>query len=168
VDKIVVGKVGAPYGVRGWVKIHSFTDPIGNLFTYPLLLEARGTNQDWQTVEIEQFKAHGDGYVAKLVSIDDRDQAALLTNAQLAVGRDVLPEIEEDEFYWADLFGVEVINQDNINLGKIVDVFATGANDVIVVQSKEREHLIPYVPEMFVVEVDLDQKIMRVNWDAEF
>lgn len=161
-----MGKIGAPYGVRGWVKIHSFTDPLDNLFTYPLLLESRKDN--WRSVQIEQFKAHGDGYVAKLAAVEDRDQAALITNAQLAVQRDVLPDLEEDQHYWADLMGLTVVNQDNITLGTIVDVFATGANDVIVVQDEKREHLIPYVPDMYVVAIDIDQKTMRVNWDAEF
>lgn len=164
-NTVVVGKIGAPYGVRGWVKVHSYTDPIDNLFGYSLLLESPKGN--WQPIKVEQFKAHGDGFVAKLAMIDDRDQAALITNAQIAVMRDALPELEEDEHYWADLHGLAVYNQEDVHLGLVVDVFATGANDVIVVQGT-KEYLIPYALGSFVLEVDLEQKIMRVDWDAEF
>lgn len=163
---VVVGKIGAPYGVRGWVKIHSFTEPLSNLFAYPLLLETH--KEGWQPIEIEQYKEHGDGYIAKFVDVEDRDQAALITNAQLAVYRESLPELEPEQYYFADLFGLKVYNQDHIELGLVVDFFATGANDVMLVQGAKKEYLIPFVLDMYILEIDLTAKIMRVDWDAEF
>lgn len=162
---VVVGKIGAPYGVRGWVKIHSFTEPSDNLFGYPLLLQEHSIS--WRALEIEEFKVHGDGFVAKLVGVEDRDQAALITNTEIAVLRENLPELDNEEFYWADLIGLTVFNQDNIELGKIEDYFETGANDVIVVQGENRSHLIPFVPDMYVLDIDLSAKQMRVQWDPE-
>ncbi len=169
-NTVVVGKIGAPYGVRGWVKIHSFTEPLDNLFTYPLLLEA--PRQNWRAAVIEEYKMHGDGFVAKLSGVDDRDQAALITNLQLAIKREDLPELETDQYYFNDLLGLQVYNQANIELGQVVDFFATGANDVMVVRrtvgDKTKEYLIPFVLDMYITSIDLPNKKMQVDWDAEF
>lgn len=163
---VVVGKVGAPYGVRGWVKVHSFTEPGENLFSYPLLLEV-SQQHGWQALKIEEYKPHKEGFVAKFANVQDRDQAALVTNTKLGVAREDFPELESGEFYWADLLGLMVYNQDNVKLGEIVDFFATGANDVMVVQDGKKEHLIPYALDLFVLQIDLEQKKMLVDWDPE-
>lgn len=163
---VVVGKIGAPYGVKGWVKIHSFTEPKTNLFDYPLLIESR--KEGWRQVEVENFRQHGEGFVAKLVDVGDRDQAALITNAQLAVERENLPELDDDDYYFADLLGLTVFNQENIELGRVVDFMATGANDVMIVKGKKKEYLIPFVLDMYILEINTDNKTMRVDWDAEF
>lgn len=164
---VVVGKIGAPYGVRGWVKVHSFTEPGENLFTYPLIFEANSHSKS-SAIVVEQFKTHGGCFVAKLEGIDDRDAAALITNAQLAVQRKDFPELEDDEFYFEDLIGLTVFNEDNLKLGEVKEFFATGANDILVVQGEKTEHLIPFVPEMFVIDIDLSNKQMKVRWDPEF
>ncbi len=167
-EPIIVGSIGAPHGVRGWVRINSFTEPSDNLFKYKLWLQS---GQDtWQHIEIEQVKPNGVTFIAKLKDVADRDQAALITNAKLAVERDQLPELDEDQNYWADVLGLKVVNEVGIQLGIIVDIFETGANDVLVVKDEinNKEHLIPYVPEMFVLEVDLPAGTMLVRWDAEF
>jgi 16S rRNA processing protein RimM len=161
-----VGNIGAPNGVRGWVRINSFTEPADNLFTYPLLM-AHG--QEWRPIEIEEVQARGGGFIAKIVGVDDRDQAALITNLKLAVQRADLPELQ-DENYWSDVMGLKVYNADQVLLGVVTDIFETGANAVLVVKNEEtgKEHLIPYVPEMYVQAVDIDAGTMRVNWDPEF
>jgi 16S rRNA processing protein RimM len=168
VDPVIVGNIGAPYGVRGWVKINSFTEPSDNLFTYPLLIDTGRGN--WQPVDIEQVKAHVGGFVAKLANVDDRDQAVLITNARLAVQRADMPDLDDKQHYWTDIMGLTVYNQDNVLLGNVVDFFATGANDVMVVRGdgdKAQEHLIPYVPEMYVLDVDLSAGQLKVRWDLE-
>lgn len=165
-EPVIVGSIGAPHGVRGWVRINSFTEPSDNIFTYPLLLEAGDT---WKPVEVEQVQLRNGGFTAKLVGIEDRDQAALITNVKLAVLRESMPELV-DENYWSDVMGLTVYNEDQICLGKIVDIFETGANDVVVVKDETtgKEHLIPYVPEMYVLSVDLAAGTMQVRWDPEF
>lgn len=162
---VVVGKIGAPYGVRGWVKVHSFTEPSDNLFGYPLLMKEHSI---WRALDIEEFKVHGDCFVAKLAGVTDRDQAALVTNAEIVVLRENLPELDPEDFYWTDLIGLTVYNQDNIELGQIEDYFETGANDVIVIKGENGSHLIPFVPDMYVLDINLSTKQMRVQWDPEF
>lgn len=158
---VVVGSIGAPYGVQGWVKINSFTEPKENLFGYSWLLENK---DEWQPVNVELFREHGNGYVAKLAGIEDRDQAALITNKKIAVDRLELPELK-DQHYWADLIGLKVLNHNDVVLGKVIEIFATGANDVLVVKGEKEEYLIPLVLDDYVLQVDLANKQMQVHWD---
>ena len=106
--------------------------------------------------------------VVKLQGIDDRDAAMACKSKQIAVPRASLPKLKGEEYYWSDLIGLSVKNQQNVDFGKIADVFATGANDVIVAKSENgQERLIPYIAQV-IVEVDLNAKTMRVDWDADF
>ena len=164
IHPVEIGRIGAPYGVRGWVRVHSDTQPADNILDYGhwLLETAKG----WQQQVLEKVKPHGNSFVAKFQGVDDRDQAALITNSKIAVHRDALPELEQGEHYWTDLLGLEVITDEGIRLGVITDFFETGANDVLVVKG-EKEHLVPYVPDEYVLAVDREQKTMTVRWDLE-
>ena len=162
--KLVVGNVGGPFGVRGWVKVISHTDPRENLFNYtPWLLKI---GREWQTVELEDGRPQGKGLVAKLADIDDCDQATTLANVQIAIYEDQLPELAEDEFYWRDLIGLEVVNQDGVSFGKVKKLIETGANDVLEVHG-ERERLLPYIDQV-IQKVDLVARRIDVDWDADF
>jgi 16S rRNA processing protein RimM len=169
-----VGRLTAVYGIKGWLKVHSYTEPAENLFEYhPWLLKTRhGVRQ----VEIDEVRPHGDAFVVHIVGIDDRDEAAAYTSVDIAVERDLLPELDEGEYYWSQLEGLVVITQYHgveKRLGKVSKLFETGANDVLVVTPDDqsidkRERLIPYVPEQFVLSVNLDLGEIRVDWDPEF
>lgn len=169
-----VGRLTAVYGIKGWLKVHSYTEPAENLFDYhPWLLKtAHGIKQ----VEIDEVRPHGNAFVVHLVGVDDRDEAAAFTAVDIAVNRDQLPELDEGEYYWSQLEGLRVITEYQgieKDLGKVVKLFETGANDVLVVQGDEgsvdqRERLIPYVPDQFVLSIDLDKREIKVDWDPEF
>jgi len=163
---IVVGRVGAPFGVRGAVHIHSFTEPAQNLIHFSeWFLKLKGK---WCAYEILEARPHGKGFVAHLKGCIDRDAAALLTNIEIGVVRGSLPELPEDEYYWTDLIGLKVYTETGEFLGVIDSLFETGSNDVIVVRGDSREHLIPYIPGDYVVSVDIDTQRMEVRWDPEF
>ncbi|MFC3093293.1 ribosome maturation factor RimM [Alteromonas sediminis] len=167
-DKVVIGKIGAPYGVKGWVKIHSFTEQPDTVFSY----------QPWQigenTVTVEQWQVQGKGMVAKLVGIEDRDSADILKNAEISIDAALLPELGEEEFYWRDLKGMQVINLDGYNMGTVQDVFNTGANDVLQVKANakdafgQRERLLPFVYDEVIHKVDTEEKVITVDWDPGF
>lgn len=164
-DFLVVGKIGAPNGVKGWVKIHSFTRPAMNLLDYqPWLIQQQ---QQWQTISIEQVKLHGQQILAKFASYDDRDAVMALTNLDIAVTREHLPALANDEYYWRDLEGLTVINQQNQTLGTVDYLIDNGANDVLVIQG-EQQHLIPYIKDLFIIAVDLEQGVITVDWDPDF
>ena len=122
--------------------------------------------ESWQEYQLERGKPHGKGIIAKLAGIDDRDVAATLINIDIAIPRDQLPELGENEFYWTDLEGIMVITIEGVELGKLDYLFETGANDVMVVKG-ERQRLLPYIDQV-VKRVDLDAGIMEVDWDPEF
>jgi 16S rRNA processing protein RimM len=174
---VVMGRIVAPYGVFGWLKVVPDTEAFDGLFDYDTWWLGKGN--DWRELLVETAKIHNDVLVVKLKGIDDRDAAMACKGKQIAVPRSQLPEPEDDAYYWSDLIGLRVKNKQAVDFGCIVDVFETGANDVIVVQaeaatpegeqakSKPQERLLPFVADV-VLEVDLPNKTMLVDWDADF
>lgn len=179
-----MGRVVAPYGVFGWLKIVPDTEAFDGLFDYDTWWLGKG--DDWRELAVESAKTHNDVLVVKLKGIDDRDAALACKGKQIAVPRDQLPDAEENEYYWSDLIGVRVKNKQEVDFGLIVDVFETGANDVIAVRAdavkqevsaekpakeakkeKPQERLLPFTADV-VLEVDLATKTMLVDWDADF
>jgi len=163
---VIVGHVAGVFGVKGWLKIYSETDPVQNILKYkPWLLQKDGR---WQEFQILQGKKQGKGVVAHLEGYDDRDIAAELKGCTIAIKREQLPKTRNaDEFYWIDLENLRVENLEGFYLGDISHLFETGSNDVIVVQG-ERERYIPFIREQVVIDIDLDKGLMVVDWDPEF
>lgn len=163
--RVVVGKVAGVYGVKGWVKIRSFTEPEENIFNYaPWRLESMTPALELRVLD---GRFHGSGLVAQLEGITDRDQAAKLVGQYIFVPRACLPELGEGEYYQTDLLGMRVVNLDGVEFGHVDQIMETGANDVLVVIGK-RERLIPFVLGQAVREVDLAEKRILVDWDADF
>ncbi len=160
-----MGRVAGLYGIKGWVKVFSETEPRDNILEYsPWYLKVSGK---WQEMEPAEGRIHGNGVVARLEGYSDRDQAARLVGAEIAIHRDQLPEIGEGEYYWSDLIGLKVVNTAGVELGQVDHLLETGANDVLIVKG-ERERLIPYTPGQAVVKVDLEAGVLTVEWDADF
>jgi 16S rRNA processing protein RimM len=160
---VVLGRIAGVYGVRGWVHVHSETDPIENILRYRPWHVGKGG----QVREPLEGKRHGKGLVALLDGCGDRDQAAALVGAEIAVPRDRLPPPSADEFYWFDLEGLTVTTTEGAELGRVDHLFATGANDVICVRG-ERERLIPFVWGDVVKDVDFVLRRLLVDWDPDF
>lgn len=159
---VIVGSIGGPYGVKGWVRVNSFTEPPGNLADYgPWLLQNEAR---WREAHPQSVRAHGSGLVALFPGVDDRNGAAALTGTQLGVRRAMLPDPEEEEYYWRDLEGLEVVDQRGRRLGWISYLMDTGAHPVVVVEGEHGECLIPFV-ERHVVGVDLANGRLNVDWE---
>ena len=169
-DLIVVGKIFSVHGVRGEVKVFSFTDPIENLLDYRnWTLRREGVVKQ---VELVSGRSTQKDLVAKLKGLDDRDEARLLSGYEICISRSLLPDLTEDEYYWYQLVGLKVINQDEQLFGTVDHLLETGANDVMVVKPcvgslDDRERLLPYTGQC-VLKVDLAAGEMRVEWDADF
>ncbi len=167
-EMILVGRVSGLFGVRGWVRLHSDTEPRENILSYsPLYLEREG---QWQVVKIMDGRKQGKAVVARLGECADRDAAALLLGARIAIKREQLRETEAGEYYWRDLLGLKVLTLENVELGVITQMMETGANDVLVVRAEEdgQERLIPFIQGDVISEIDLEQGRMTVDWDPEF
>ena len=159
-----MGRISAPFGVKGWVKVQPNTAAPRNLLSYKTWWV--GPDGGWQETAVAEARVQGRTVVAKLEGCDDRDAASALRGRTVAVPRAALPGTRGDEHYWADLIGLEVVNESAQALGQITGIVETGASDVLVV-SGERERLIPFIAEV-VREVDLAAGVMRVRWDADY
>lgn len=162
---VVLGRISGLFGVQGWVRIFSETQPRENIVTYRPWYVGRPGHMRPMTVA--EGRRHGKGVVARLEGITDRDAASALVGAQIAIRRDQLPTLAEDEYYWSDLEGLRVTTVDGVELGVVDHLMETGANDVLVVKG-DRERLIPFLRGDVVVDVDLQGGVLRVDWDPEF
>ncbi|MBI5448485.1 MAG: ribosome maturation factor RimM [Gammaproteobacteria bacterium] len=163
---IVVGRVGAVHGIRGAVIVHSYTSPPEQIFNYPSWQTQLG--QRWQPLKICSQQAHGTAFIVRFDGYTDRDQAKLLTHAEIWVERSCLPSLPPDEFYWHDLIGLNVITLEGVQLGTVTSLLETGSNDVLIVEQDKKQHLIPYLRDTFIKEIDLNKKHILVDWDPEF
>jgi len=161
---IVIGKIGATYGIFGWLKIQTFTEFGPNILDYTPWYLSDGEKKNWQEVVIEEGKPHGGGMVVKFPNVSNPEEARLMTGKTISILRSQLPELPNDEYYWSDLEGLTVINQHGETLGKIIYLIETGGNDVIVVKG-EKDHAIPYLPGSVVKSIDLAKKEMVVDWE---
>lgn len=169
--RITIGRVSGVHGVKGWVKLFSYTQPRENILSYQHveLKVGSGKSAKWQPMVIDKGQPQGKGIIAHFAGIDDRDEALSLRNADIAVYRDQFEPTQENEYYWSDLIGLQVINQEGVNLGQVKRLMETGANDVLVVQDDEGvERLIPWVLEQVVLSVDLSDGTLSVDWGADF
>lgn len=163
--RILLGRVLGAFGVRGELKLHSFTDPVSMAMKYqPWILAHKGSERELTAVRGRETNK---GMVITIPGIDDRDAAEALAGAEIWVPRSHLPKPKPGEYYWVDLEGMQVVNREGVDFGKVAHLFETGANDVMVV-SGDRERLIPYIPEQFIVDVDFDTRRITVDWDADF
>jgi len=161
---VVLGRITAPYGVNGWVKIHPYTQTIEGLTRYATWW--LGKEGDWRETAVIEARPQGKAAVAKLQGCEDRTSAQSLKNSEIAVQRSQLPSVRKGQYYWVDLIGLEVVNLKGEALGVVDELFATGGNDVLRVQG-ERERLIPLIPQV-VREVNLDAALIRVDWELDY
>lgn len=163
-----MGRINAPFGVKGWVKIKPFTETLDALLDYPEWQIGKG--DQWRKVDVEDATLHGDFVVAKFSGCNDRDAAFALRGQEISVDREELPDTEEGEFYWEDLIGLAVVNRDGVELGKVASLMETGAHDVLVVKGEKeisKEILIPFV-DVYVLNVDLAQGRIEVDWGLDY
>jgi 16S rRNA processing protein RimM len=173
--EVTLGKITGVFGVKGWVKVYSYTEPMEGILKYqPWYLELNGQKVE---VEVENGQRHGKGLIAKLAKYDDRDQSAKFSGALIKVSSEELPDLEEGDYYWHQLEGLKVLSVategDPVLLGKIAYLTETGANDVMVVNAcagsiDKQQRLVPYVPDLYVLNVDLEAQTITVDWDPEF
>ena len=159
---VILGRISGLFGVKGWVRVFSYTEPRQSILEYAEWMLRR--NGDWTAVQVAEARLHGKSVIVRLDGIVDRDAAAAYIGADLGVQRDKLPQQEQGRYYWADLEGLAVVHRDGRRLGTVAHLLATGANDVLVVQG-EREILIPFVLDTVILDVDLAAGVINVDWE---
>jgi 16S rRNA processing protein RimM len=165
--RVLIGRIVGLYGLQGWLKIESWAEPRMRIFDYQPWLLGAAPGAETQIAGVKG-RTQGKGMVAQLPGVDDREQAAALIGTDIYVAREQLPAPAEGEYYWVDLEGLEVVTTEDVPLGRISHLFATGANDVVVIRDGARERLVPFVQGSYVRSVDLSAGRMVVDWDPEF
>jgi 16S rRNA processing protein RimM len=163
---LLLGRVHGAFGIRGELKLESFTDPETAIFRYQpwLLRDAQGRERELTGV---RGREGGKGLVATFPGIDDRDSAEALRGAELYAPRSALPPPRPGEYYWVDLEGLRVVNVEGADFGTVSHLFSTGANDVLVARG-DRERMIPFLEPDYIRSVDFDAGVVTVDWDADF
>ena len=163
---ITVGRLHGAFGVRGEVKLESFTDPAQAIARYLpwMLRDARGSERLCEGIDV---RMGAKGLIATIPGIDDRDAADASRGTDVLVPRSALPPPAPGEYYWVDLEGLRVVNVEGVAFGTVSHLFSTGANDVLVVQG-ERDRMIPFLTPDYVKSVDFEAGLVTVDWDPDF
>ena len=163
--RIRIGRIGGSYGVKGWMKVQSFTVPVDNILDYhPWLINLKGK---WQTISIAEGRVHGKGIVVKISGCDQPEDVSRYTNNEIWVAREQLPDLAQDQYYWTDLEGLSVETLQGIVLGNVDHLIDTGSNDVLVIKG-ETQHMVPFLREQVIKQVDLASGKIVVDWDPDF
>jgi len=161
---VVMGRVSAPHGVKGWIKVQPFTQEIDGLLDYPEWW--LGGDGEWRQHRIAESAVHGAVVLARIEGYIDREAAMALKGTDVAIPRRLLPQNREGEYYWSDLLGMEVLNRHGERLGRVAKVLETGANDVLVLEG-EKELLVPFVDNV-ILNVDLAGGRLSVDWELDY
>jgi 16S rRNA processing protein RimM len=160
-ERLTVGHFGKSYGIKGWLRVNSLTDPPENILKYlPWQIQHLG---EWRRVEISDFQKRGQQIIVKISGCDTPEQAKSYMNFSIAIYRDQLPVLPPGEYYWIELIGMTVINEKGVKLGQVESLMETGSNDVLVIQGENRS-LLPYTNEV-IKEIKINEGIIIVDWD---
>ena len=174
-DYVLLGKISGVHGVKGWIKVFSYTSPRVKITEYSQwFIKNRGNS--WKVNTLVEGRQQGKNIIALLEGINSREQAEALIGAEIAIHSDQLNALSKNEYFWRDLIGLTVETINGVKLGTIDWLFDTGSNDVIIVKDtldeetgiEVKEHLIPFVFDDVIKSIDLDKSLMIVDWDPEF
>lgn len=167
---IVMGRVVAPFGVKGWIRINPFGDDPLSWAEMPewwISADSEAPQGQWKSVKVLSCQDHGGSLIAQVAEVPDRTAAEGLKGWFVGAPRESLPAPKEDEYYWADLIGLTVENLSGESFGKVVGLLSTGAHDVLQVVDGDTERLIPFVA-AYAVEVDIAAGLIRVDWQKDW
>lgn len=165
-ELINIGKISGVFGVKGWVKVYSLTDPRENILDYSPWIIKKGN--EVKEIKLVNGKRQGKSIVVCIDGVSDRDAAETYNNWEIFVSKEQFPETEEGEYYWADLIDLQVETEQGMSLGKVDHLIETGANDVLIVKSEGEERLIPFIQGQVIKRIDLESHVMIVDWDPDF
>ncbi len=169
---VILGTIGSTYGIRGWIRVHSYTSNPKNIFNYqPWLVKQIS---QWQLIQLESWQQHRQSLIIKIKDLNERHTVSLFNNCKIIVDSDQLPLLKKHDYYWKDIIGCQVFTTNGYNLGKVIEMIETGSNDVMVVKANIqdtfniKERLVPFLYERIIKNVDLVHLVIEVDWNPVF
>lgn len=168
---VVLGELGRVHGLKGWLKLISFTSPVENILDYSCFQVEVGGR--FQEIELDEHRRLNKALLVHFKGYDDPETSRQLSGTELTIANKELPQLQRGEFYWHQLLDLRVVNQHEQVLGRVSRLLETGANDVLVVKADresidDRERLIPYLMDSVIIEIDLENRTIRVDWEADY
>ncbi len=165
-EMLELGKISGHFGVQGWLKVYSYTEPMEQITQYKTWYLKKADN--WKAYQIEQGRRQGKTVVVKIAGFDNNESAATLIGQTVAIQHQQLKKLSNKSYYWVDLIGLAVYNLEQVYFGTVIQLFETGSNDVLEVEDKGKTRLVPYIPDQVIKQVDLQAQRIDVDWDADF
>ncbi len=170
-DLVVLGRLGKSHGVKGWIRLTSYTNPPENILGYPGLMVMRGDERI--SLQLDDGRQQDKGMLVHITGFDTPEHVSELSGSEVFISSSELPQLENGDFYWHQLQGMQVVNLEGQLFGAVDRLLETGANDVLVIKPlaesiDDRERLVPYVRDKVIREVNLAEKLIRVDWDADY
>ncbi len=167
-DWVVIGRFGRPKGLAGFIVVNPFTEPYNNIFNYKNWYVNKLVNcLQPQAMTILDKKFYNNTVLVQIDGYIEREDVAALTNCDIVIQRQQLPILNNNDYYWHELIGMKVVNLTDLLFGEVTSIMPTGSNDVLIVDGEKR-HLIPYLPEQFIVAINAESKTIVVDWDYNF
>ena len=173
INPVILGRVAGHFGVKGWLKVVSYTRPIDQLFQYSeWYLGDLDDSESWIKARVSEFGQNTKGFTVKFSGFESREETEALIGRDIGIDKSQLEQLPEGDYYWLDLIGLQVINLEGLVLGKVDHLLETGANDVLVVhqesaQCEPVERLLPWTPAV-VTRVDLEDRVITVDWKEDY
>ncbi|WWO96753.1 MAG: ribosome maturation factor RimM [Candidatus Dasytiphilus stammeri] len=167
---VVLGKISSPYGIRGWLKINSYTDKKENIISYqPWIIHL---NNEYHEIKLEDWKTGKSSFIIKIKGYNTREESSKFSNTNIIGDSSVFPLLEDGEYYWTELIGCHVITKEGCNLGTVLELLSTGSNDVLVVHSSliknKQQLLIPFIKQEVIKTIDIFSRYIEITWEKKF
>ncbi len=166
-DMVIMGRFGRPIGIQGQIKLFVFSKSQGNIEDYQPWHIKNSLGQ-WEIVKCKNIQQRNKFLAVNIANINSRETAQAFTHKEVAIERSVLPTLPEGEYYWRDLIGMNVINKEKYKLGTVTELLETGANDVLIIKSGDKQYLVPFLIDKFVINISREEKLITVDWDKNF
>ncbi|MEI4259875.1 MAG: ribosome maturation factor RimM [Candidatus Dasytiphilus stammeri] len=169
-NPVVLGKISSPYGIRGWLKINSYTDKKENILFYqPWIIHL---NNEYHEIELEDWKTGQSSFIIKIKGSNTRDESTKFSNTTIIGDSSLFPHLDDGEYYWTELIGCHVITKEGCNVGTVLELLSTGANDVLVVHSSliknKKKLLIPFINQEVIKKIDIFSRYIEITWEKNF
>ncbi|WWO96050.1 MAG: ribosome maturation factor RimM [Candidatus Dasytiphilus stammeri] len=167
---VILGKISSPYGIRGWLKINSYTDKKENIISYqPWMIHL---NNEYHEIKLEDWKTCPSSLIIKIKGYNTVDESRKFINTNIIGDASVFPLLEKGEYYWRELIGCHVITKEGYNVGTVLELFSTGSNDVLVVHSSliknNKQLLIPFINQEVIKTIDIFSRYIEITWEKKF